>query len=152
MMTLAAKIFLGLFVAFLTLTVATVGVGAAVVYSAGSVAVEVQPDDGSNLSIGLPAILIHLAIALTPDEVVEDLAHELEPFWPTVRAAAHELDRAPDFVLLEVRSAGELVLIEKRDGRLVVLVDSADEQVRVAVPLGTMRRIADKLGTDCDRG
>jgi hypothetical protein len=93
----------------------------------------------------MPAILLHLAIALTPDEVIEEFAHELEPAWPTVQAAARELDRAPDFVLLEVRSANEHVRIEKLNGRLVVLVQSDAELVRVAVPVGTMRRIVTKL-------
>jgi hypothetical protein len=151
-MTLGAKIFLGLFAAMTTLTVATVGAGAAAVYSAGSVAVEVQPDEGTNISLGVPAILLHLAIWFTPDEVVEDLAEELEPVWPTVRAAAYELERAPDFVLLEVRSSDEHVRIEKRRGRLIVLVDSDTDYVRVAIPLGTVRRVADKLGIDRYRG
>ena len=65
-MTLGAKIFLGLFAATATLSLATVGAGAAAVYSAGTVAVDVQPDDGTNISLGMPAILLHLAIALTP--------------------------------------------------------------------------------------
>jgi hypothetical protein len=151
-MTLGAKIFLGLFAALTTLTLATVGAGAAAVYSAGSVAVDVQPDEGTNLSLGVPAILLHLAIALTPDEVVEDLAQELEPVWPTVRAAAYELEQAPDFVLLEVRSSDEYVKIEKRRGRLVVVVESDADHVRVAIPLGTVRRVADKLGSGRFRG
>ena len=97
-MTLGAKIFLGLFAAAVTLTLATVGAGAAAVYSAGTVAVDVQePEGGTNLSLGMPAILLHLAIALTPDELIEEFARELEPVWPTVQAAARELvpQRAP---------------------------------------------------------
>ena len=150
-MTLGAKIFLGLFGAALALTVATVGAGAAAVVQAGTVSVEVQPDNGSNVSVGVPAIVLHLAIALAPDDLVAECARELEPVWPTVRAAARELERAPDFLLLEVRSADELVRVEKRHGRLVVLVKSNEEQFRVAVPLGTVRRIADRLGPDLSR-
>ena len=91
-----------LFTAMAALTLATVGVGAAAVYSAGTVAVDVQPDDGANLSLGMPAILLHLAIALTPDEVIADFAHELEPVWPTVQAAARE--KSPSMLCQHVRA------------------------------------------------
>lgn len=143
---MAAKIFLGLFAAASVLTLTTVGAGAAVIYGAGTFSVETHQQDGSHLSLSLPAIVAHLAVALTPDDVLADLHHELEPVWPTVEAAARELHRAPDFVLLEVRSAGERVLIAKRDGQMVIEVDSGGDQVRVKVPIGTLKRLVDKLG------
>jgi hypothetical protein len=144
-MSLGTKLFLGLFAAALVVSVATVGAATAAVYSAGSIAVAVQPHDGSSVSIRVPAGLANLAIALTPDELLDDAIEDLEPVWPSVAAAARVLEQAPDFTLLEVRSSGEHVVVAKEDGRLLVLVDSAGERVRVAVPLATVRRIADRL-------
>ena len=149
---MAAKIFLGLFAAAATLTLATVGTGAAVVYNAGTLSVEAQAEDGSQVTVSLPAILAHLAIALAPDELIADLHRELEPLWPTIEAAARELDRTPDFVLLEIRSRDEHVVLAKRSGRLLIEVESERERVSIAVPLATMRRIVEKLGDDPGRG
>ena len=147
---MAAKIFLGLFAAAATLTLATVGSVAAVVYGSGTVSVEVQPDDGSHISLGLPAALAYLAVALTPDDLLSDFQRELEPVWPTVEAAAREMDEWPDFVLLEARSADEHVRIAKQDGKMVIEVVSRDERVRVAIPTGAVRRVVRKLGKQRD--
>jgi hypothetical protein len=151
-MSVGAKVFLGLFVAAMLLSVAAVGVGAAAVANAGTVSVEVQSEESSGLSLGLPAILLNLGIVLAPDEWVAECTGEFEPVWPTLRAAARELDRAPDFVLLEISSADEYVRVEKLRDRLVVMVRSDEEQIRVALPLSTMRRIAARLDSMAVRG
>ena len=143
---MAAKIFIGLFAAASVLTLTTVGAGAAIVYGSGTFSVETHARDGANVSVSIPAVLAHVALALAPDELLADLHDELEPIWPTVEAAARELHRAPDFVLLEVRSADERVVIAKRDGRMVIEVDSDGDHVRVEVPIGTLKRLVDKLG------
>jgi hypothetical protein len=143
---MGAKIFLGLFATAVTLTLATVGSVAAVVYGSGTVSVEVQPEDGSHLSLGVPAALAYLAVALTPDELLADFHREMEPVWPTVEAAAQEMDDWPDFVLLEARSRDEYVRIAKQDGKMVIEVVSRDERVRVAIPTGAVRRVVRKLG------
>lgn len=145
-MSFGSKLFLGLFAAALILSVVTVGAAGAAVYHAGSIAVDVQPQDGSALSLRMPAGLAHLAIALAPADLVTDAIAELEPVWPSVEAAARVLEEAPDFTLLEVRSADERIVVAKERGRLLVLVDSDGESVRVAVPLGTVRRVVNKLG------
>lgn len=151
-MSLGTKLFLGLFVAALTLSLAAVGVTAAAVYHAGSIGVEVHPQDGSGLSINVPAGLAHVAIALAPADLVTDAIADLEPVWPSLEAAARVLDEAPDFTLLEIRSADEHVVVAKNGGRLLVLVDADGETVRVALPLGVVRRIADKLGSGRSSG
>lgn len=146
-MSLGTKLFLGLFAAVLILVLATVGVAAAAVYNAGSIAVEVHPQDGSGLSLSLPAGLAHVAIALAPSDLVDEAVADLEPVWPSLETAARVLDEAPDFTLLEIRSAEQHVVVAKQRGRLLVLVDSDGETVRVALPLGVVRRIAKKLGS-----
>ena len=143
---MAAKIFLGLFATAATLTLATVGSVAAVVYGAGTVSVEVQPGDGSQLSLGVPAALVYVAVALAPDELLSDFHREVQPLWPTVEAAAREMDGWPDFVLLEARSGEEHVRIAKQDGKMLIEVLSRDERVRVAIPTGAVHRVVRKLG------
>jgi hypothetical protein len=145
-MSRGTKLFLIVFAAALLFSVASVGAATAVVYRAGSVAVEVEPEDGSRYSLTVPAVLAGIALAFVPDDVLTDIGEELEPVWPTVRAAARELDEAPDFVLLEVRSDGDRVIIEKKGHRLLVLVETADDRVRVAVPIRTMRRLVERFG------
>jgi hypothetical protein len=144
-MSSGARLVLAIVAGIIVLVVATVGVAVAAVYHAGTVAVDVTPADDSSISVALPAGLLNLAIALVPDDVVRDVTDELEPVWPTVQAAARELHRAPDFVLLEVEGPDEHVLIEKRDGRMLIVVEERGERISVALPLSTIRRIADKL-------
>jgi len=151
-MSVGTKLLLGLFAVALILSVATVGATAAAVYHAGSIAVDVRPEEGSDLSIRVPAGLAHLAIALAPDDLLTDAIADLEPVWPSVAAAARVLEDAPDFTLLEVRSAGERVVVSKESGRLLIVVDSAGDSVRVAVPLGTVRRVVNRLGRDAGLG
>jgi hypothetical protein len=143
---MGAKIFLGLFAAASVLTLTTVGAGAAVLYGSGTFSVETHDRDGAGVALSLPAALAHLALWLAPDELLADIHDELEPVWPTVEAAARELHRAPDFVLLEVRSSDEHVVIAKRDGHLLIEVDADGDRVRVDVPLGTLRRLVERLG------
>lgn len=144
-MSSGARLILAIVAGIILLTVATVGAAVAAVYHAGTVAVDVSPAADSHISVALPAALLNLAIALVPDEVVSEVTEELEPVWPTIEAAARELDRAPDFVLLEVIGEDEHVLIEKREGRMVMVVEDHGERVSVALPLSTICRIADKL-------
>jgi hypothetical protein len=117
----------------------------AAVYSSGTIAVDVRPEDDSHISVALPAVIANLAIALVPSEVVSDMTEDLEPVWPTIQAAARELDEAPDFTLLEVDSRETHVQIRKEGGRLLVTVDDRGDRVSVALPLSTIRRIVEKL-------
>jgi hypothetical protein len=145
MISSRARLVLAILAGIVILTTATVGAAVAAVYHAGTVAIDVSPAADSRISVALPAALLNLAITLVPAEVVSDVTEELEPVWPTVQAAARELHRAPDFVLLEIEGRDEHFLIEKRDGRMVMVVEDRGERISLAVPLSTIRRIADKL-------
>jgi hypothetical protein len=144
-MSSTARLILAIGAGIILLMVVTVGAAVAAVYNAGTVDVDVSHAADSHVSVALPAGLLNLAIALVPDDVISDVTEELEPVWPTIEAAARELHRAPDFVLLEVESGDEHVLIEKRDGRMVIVVEEDGERFSVALPLSTICRIADKL-------
>jgi len=145
-MSTGTRLLLAIFAGLFLLTTVTVGVAVAAVYHSGTIAVDVRPGDDSHISVALPAALANLAIALVPSGVLEEMTAELEPVWPTIRAASRELDRVPDFTLLEVESRDGHVLIQKKNGRLLITIDDHGDRVSVALPLATIRRIVDKLG------
>lgn len=148
-MATIAKIFIILFGAVVVFFSLAVGVTAASIYRSGTIAVDVEPSDGSQISVHVPAALINLAIAVVPHQVqvdaLEDAAREVEPFLDAVHALGDELADLPDFVLVEVTGADEHIRIEKLDGRLIVLVESDDERVHVSVPVRTVERLVDKF-------
>ena len=145
-MSLGTKIFLSIAGGIALLMLATVGVVAAAVYSAGTIDVDVRPADGGRFSVSVPAALANLAVALVPSSVVRDASAELEPVLPAVREAGQELWDAPDFVLVEVTGPDENIKVEKRDGRLIVLIDADGDNVRVEVPMNTLRKVTRRLG------
>ncbi len=144
-MSSGARLILSIGAGIIILAVATVGAAVAAVYNAGTVAFDLSPAEDSRISVALPAGLLNLAIALVPDDVVSDITDELEPVWPTVQAAARELHRAPDFVLLEINGKDEHVLIEKKENRMLIVIEEGGDRISVALPLSTICRIADKL-------
>jgi len=144
-MSTGTRLLLAIFAGIFLLTTITVGAAVAAVYHAGTIAVDVRPEDDSHISVAIPAAIANLAIALVPSEVISDMTEELEPVWPTVQAAARELDEAPDFTLLEVTSSDSHIQIRKKERRLLITVEDDGERVSVALPLATIRKIVDKL-------
>jgi hypothetical protein len=149
-MTRAARVLLIVVLGGTLLAAASVATAAAAAYRAGSIAVDVQQSAGDRYSVQVPAVLLHAALGLIPDRVVHDawrgLPHETRAWLPALGVAWNEIQRAPDFVLLEVTAPDEHVRIEKRGGHLLVHVDSGGDDVRIRVPLRTMGRLARRLG------
>ena len=144
-MTPGTRLLLAVVAGAALLMLATVGVGAAAVYHAGTIAVEVE-EDGNSFQFSLPAGLVRAAIAIAPASALSKATRELEPWLPAVEAGWRELCDAPDFVLVEVDSRDERVRVEKSGSELLVVVDADDAHVRVAVPLGTVSALLAKLG------
>jgi len=130
-----------------------VTVTAASLYNSGTIAVRVEEDHGSNVSVHVPAGLANLAISLAPDELIEEIMREarveLDPWWPAVQAAWVQFERAPDFVLVEVQSRDESVRVEKKRKNLLIQVGSGvAEAIEISVPLKTIRKLARKLDSE----
>jgi hypothetical protein len=66
------------------------------------------------------------------------LPREARESLPAILAGARELERLPDFVLVEVESPRERVKVQKRGDYLVIDVDSDDETVHLSVPIRTV--------------
>ena len=148
-MTTSAKVLLVVVGGGILLMAATVAAGAAAVYSSGTITVDVEERDGGGVSVHVPAALANLALAMVPDHLVEkaiqNVSEEIEPYLPGLRDAWAEFERAPDFVMVEVRGHDELLRVEKRAGKLIVTVDSGGDDLRVEVPLRTLHKIVNKF-------
>jgi hypothetical protein len=143
-MTRGTRLFLIIVIGGTLLVLATLGAMAAAVYRAGTVAVEIE-EHGHQFRLALPAGLIQAALVLLPDAALDEAASELAPLVPALEAGWREFVDAPDFVLLDARSADEHVLVVKSGSRLEIEVVAPDARVRVGVPLGTAAALLHEL-------
>lgn len=131
--------------------VISIGFVAATVARAGTVDVEVVETDGTNVSMSIPGALVHAGVRLVPVSLLPpDVAVEIEPWWPAVRAAWDGLEDCPDVVLVEVDGPHEKVRIAKRGGVIEIDVDDHGARVRIAVPVRTVSILLDKLDSVLD--
>jgi len=135
--------FFGTSVAFVALTGAFVG-------SMGAVRVEVKSKEpgGEHVRIIAPAVLLPLGAMLVPKAKIQEAAHDLQPWLPTVRAAAEELLRCPDGPLVQVDNRHEHVKIAKVGDALVIDVDDTGETVHIAVPLRAAAYACNRLAEE----
>ncbi len=145
-MTRGTRLLLAIVIGSVLLALAAVGATAAAVYRAGTIAVEIQEDDGNRIRVSLPAGLVGAAIALTPSSILEEATDELEPLLPALRAGCRELSEAPNFMLFELSTADENVRVEKVDSQLVIFVDLPEATIQVAIPIDTVGSLLRKLG------
>lgn len=98
----------------------------------------------SDISVGIPAVLI--------DSVVGSVAStarvsrwapddEIAEWAPMIGAIAGELERYPDFVLLEVEDRNDHVIVERTNGAIRVRVNDGDECITVVFPRDSSRRV-----------
>jgi hypothetical protein len=134
---------------FLTGTLVVAGI----VADAGIITVRVteKKEDGKNIHLFVPAILVPMGVKLAPERELERVMHRAREFMPAMRIAAEELERIPDGLLVEVKNPREYVHIEKRGGSLVVDVDNDRESVHVSVPLKMVCNVARELEARAQR-
>ncbi|MBD3162527.1 MAG: hypothetical protein GF346_09205 [Candidatus Eisenbacteria bacterium] len=134
---------------FLLISAVTIGAIGATVFDAGMLVVQVREEGGSDVSIKVPAVLVHAAVRLVPNRCFEEaraeMGAEYDRVRPAVRALWRELEDVPDFVLVEVAGRDEQVLVRKQSGRLVIDVDSDRERVHLVIPLRTVDSILGRL-------
>ncbi len=124
---------------------------ATAVAATGTVTVRVQEqgDDGVNLYIPVPALLIDLAVLVAPhampDDALAEIRAEIAPFREGLEALAEEFETCPSGVLVDVQTPGEHVRITKSWRSFEVEVDSEDAEVRVSVPARLASRLLDVI-------
>ncbi|MCP3981891.1 MAG: hypothetical protein GY716_21520 [bacterium] len=139
------RVFLGVGLALALVFVLAVGVTGATIYRAGSIDVDVAPDDGDRLSISVPAGLVDLALGLVPSSIVAEASCELGPILPAVRDSWAQLESSDDFVLVDFSDGRDHVRVQKHRRQLEVVINDGDEHVAVSVPIRTVRKILDRL-------
>lgn len=123
---------------------------ATAVAATGTVTVRVhEPNDGVNLYLPVPALLLDLAIfaapRLLPAEALAEARAEIAPYRAGLEAVARELENCPAGVLVEVDTPAERVRVVKTRRSFEIEVDSDDADVRVTVPARLASRVLSVL-------
>src|SRR5213593_721852 len=132
------KILLGCLAVFLLFMIYAVNAGVAVV--------QVKTPD-TRLWIPIPIALAQLAgkFIEVPHFNQEEFRQILQ-YRELLKEGLNQLLEMPDTDLVEVRKAGEHVLIYKRGNCLLVDANDRGEQVKVRVPIQSLRRLLEALG------
>jgi hypothetical protein len=122
-------------------------IGGAVLFHQGAITVNVKEKrpEGDRVYVIAPATLATWGVKLIPDKHFPRLPEEARHALPAATAALQELDRLPDFVLVEVENAREYVRVEKVGDKLVFDVDSDREEVHISVPIRAARATVEEL-------
>ncbi len=124
-------------------------VGGAVLFHEGAITVNVkemhQGREPQHVFVVAPAAIVPWAIKLIPENHVPRLPEEALQALPALQAAADELVRMPDTVLVEVESKREHVKVAKEGGYLTVDVTGDREEVHVSVPVRAARHAIEEL-------
>jgi hypothetical protein len=138
-MLLLGKIGAGLLGTFL--------VGGAIASSEGFIHVKVheKQQNGTHVSLIVPAIVVPLAVKFVPREHLRDASANIQQYMPVIDAAISGLADCPDGTLVEVIDQDSHVTVVKSGGSIVVDADDPDETVHVAVPLRATQRAIDEI-------
>jgi hypothetical protein len=97
----------------------------------------------------VPAFLPNTVLGLIPASTIrrQICLNDEQVMWNQVVAnVAEDIDRAPDFTMVDVQSSDATVKIEKRNHGIHIRVDSPDATVRVVVPPQTIRAATRLVG------
>jgi hypothetical protein len=147
-MSRGTRLFLIVSGGVVALTLVAMGATVAAVHRSGTIAVDVREAGGGRLAVHLPAAVANLAINLVPSALLRDATRELRPWLPATLEGWGALERADDFVLVEVLDGPERVRVAKRGTSLDIEVEQGTERYAISVPLRTVRSVLSKL----DRG
>jgi hypothetical protein len=100
---------------------------------------------GSHVHLWLPAAAIPMAMNFVPRREFEKAARDAREYMPIARAAAHELGKLPDSVLVEVKDGEEHVVVATKDGAIKIDVSDPEEQVHVLCPLETIEDVTQEI-------
>lgn len=125
-------------------------IGGAVLFHEGAITVNVKEfksngEEPQRVFVIAPAAVVPWAIKLMPSRHMPRLPQEALDALPAIQAAADELERIPDSVLVEVEGKREHVKVSKEGGYIVVDVTSDREEVHVSVPIRAARHTIEEL-------
>ncbi|MFH1278153.1 MAG: hypothetical protein ABIK65_07220 [Candidatus Eisenbacteria bacterium] len=111
----------------------------------GMIEVEVREACGTDVRFSVPVSFLLLALPFMPSEAYEGMPPEAVRYMGAVRIVGDELEKMPDFTMVEVESPGHRVLVRKLGKRLVVDVDDGGDVVHVSIPIGAVERVAKRI-------
>jgi hypothetical protein len=136
---LLAKIALGL--------ASTMAFAAIYTFREGVIRVDVDEfrDGGSHVHLWVPAAAVPIALRCAPRNHLENAAVKIQPWIPTIRQLAKELEKYPEANLVEVVDGTDHVQIRTHAGKLQIDVHEPGQSVHVAVPIATLEDISSQL-------
>jgi hypothetical protein len=120
-------------------------VATGIVARAGIVEVEVVEAHGDRVSIAAPGTIVLAVARLVPGSFLDSWAGELEPYWPAIHRISRELATCPDGVFVQADGSGLRMRIAKERGHLVIDVEDQGDRVHVAVPVGVVTSLVDRV-------
>ena len=131
-----------MFAKLMTGALYTTLIGGAMLFHEGAIKVDVQEkrEGGDHVFVIAPATILTWGVNLVPQDKLPRLPRQAREALPAIQAGAAELERLPDFILVDVQERDEHVKVQKIGGNLVVDVDSPRETVHVSVPLRAARK------------
>jgi hypothetical protein len=120
---------------------------AGVLCSEGLVHVKVIEKEprGLHINVIAPAMLAPIAVRFAPERDLAQVAREIRPYMPTVRAVLEGLRDTDDVVFVEVKESDERVRVSKSGGSMVVDVDDAGKTVHVSTPIRAILSTVEQL-------
>jgi len=109
------------------------------------VRVDESSPETHHIHLILPATFLSAGLALAPTDKLRQAAEKAGPLLPAVRESCHELERSPDFTLVDADDPTDRVTIQKTGRDLRISVLSKGDNVFVSVPLVTIEKATDKL-------
>ena len=136
---LLAKIALGL--------ASTVAFATIYTFREGVIRVDVDESraGGSHVHVWVPAAVVPVALHFTPKCHMQNATENIQPWIPTIRQLAKELEKYPEANLVEVVDGSQHVQIRTHAGKLQVDVHEPGETVHVAFPIATLEEISGQL-------
>lgn len=115
----------------------------------GVATVKLMERHGSSVTIPIPMAVVDAVVA-SGDAVFDSTQHldidvDLGEWKPVVQGMLEALDECPDVVLVSVEDGEDSVEIEKVGSALVLRIRDSKVDVRVNVPLRSVRRTVGRL-------
>ncbi|HUP64943.1 MAG TPA: hypothetical protein VM557_06665 [Thermoanaerobaculia bacterium] len=113
--------------------------------SSGTINVRVDTPEG-RFRARVPASIATAAVGMTRFDIGGigyEVNNGLQGWRPALRAAIEELDRYENVPLLEINEGRDRIRVMKIRGRMMIVIEEGREQIRISVPIGTLRRALD---------
>ncbi len=112
-------------------------------FSAGALHVHVSGADHQPLHLVIPGAFVQAGLFFLPEAAlaqVDEAGGDAGLDWrPLLRAACDALASSPEGEFVRIESADERVIISKTRRHLLVHVESTDENLRLEIPLRSLR-------------